>query len=69
MEFPGEGNRRARLEPGEDEKLAAEKRLLANAERIYSAAMSAYDSLYESNASAAALMRAACPAGGRAVAL
>jgi len=49
----------ARLEPGEDEKLAAEKRLLANAERIYSAAMSAYDSLYESNASAAALIRAA----------
>ncbi len=49
----------ARLEPGEDEKFAAEKRLLANAERIYSAAMSAYDSLYESNASAAALIRAA----------
>jgi DNA repair protein RecN (Recombination protein N) len=49
----------SRLEPGEDEKLAAEKRLLANAERIYSAAMSAYDSLYESNASAAALLRAA----------
>ena len=47
------------LEPGEDEKLAAEKRLLANAERIYGAAMSAYDSLYESNASAAALIRAA----------
>ncbi len=49
----------ARLEPGEDEKLAAEKRLLANAERIYSAAMSAYDSLYESNASAASLLRGA----------
>ncbi len=49
----------ARLEPGEDEKLAAEKRLLANAERVYSAAMSAYDSLYESNASAAALIRGA----------
>jgi DNA repair protein RecN (Recombination protein N) len=49
----------AHLEPGEDEKLATEKRLLANAERIYSAAMSAYDSLYESNASAAALMRTA----------
>jgi DNA repair protein RecN (Recombination protein N) len=49
----------ARLEPGEDEKLAAEKRLLANAERIYSAAMSAYDSLYESNASAASLLRSA----------
>ena len=49
----------ARLEPGEDEKLAGEKRLLANAERIYGASMSAYDSLYESNASAAALIRAA----------
>jgi len=47
----------ARLQPGEDEKLSAEKRLLANAERIYGAAMAAYDSLYESNASAAALMR------------
>ena len=46
-------------QPGEDEKLAAEKRLLSNAERIYSAAMGAYDSLYESNASAAALMRGA----------
>jgi DNA repair protein RecN (Recombination protein N) len=49
----------ARLQPGEDEKLAAEKRLLANAERIYGAAMSAYDSLYESNESAAALIRSA----------
>jgi DNA repair protein RecN (Recombination protein N) len=49
----------ARLQPGEDEKLAAEKRLLANAERVYGAAMSAYDSLYESNASAAALIRGA----------
>lgn len=49
----------ARLETGEDEKLAAEKRLLGNAERIYGAAMSAYDSLYESNASAAALIRGA----------
>ena len=49
----------ARLQPAEDEKLAAEKRLLANAERIYSTAMAAYDSLYESNGSAAALMRGA----------
>ena len=49
----------SRLEPGEDEKLATEKRLLANAERIYGAAMSAYDSLYESNASAASLLRGA----------
>ncbi len=49
----------SRLEPGEDAKLASEKRLLANAERIYSAARGAYDSLYESNASAAALMGSA----------
>ena len=49
----------ARLQPEEDAKLAAEKRLLANAERIYTAAMAAYDALYESNESAAALMRSA----------
>lgn len=50
---------RARLLPEEDVKLEAEKRVLANAERIYAAAMSAYDSLYESSVSAAALIRAA----------
>ncbi len=49
----------ARLLPEEDTKLEAEKRVLANSERVYAAAMSAYDSLYESNASAAASMRAA----------
>jgi DNA repair protein RecN (Recombination protein N) len=49
----------ARLEPEEDVKLAAEKHLLANAERVYSAAMGAYDALYESNASAGTLMRGA----------
>ena len=49
----------AHLEAKEDEKLGAEKRLLANAERIQAAAMSAYDALYESNASAAALIRGA----------
>ena len=49
----------ARLEAEEDTKLASEKRLLANAEKIHSAAMAAYDALYESNASAAALIRAA----------
>ena len=49
----------ARLQPEEDAKLAAEKRLLANAEKIYAAAMAAYEALYESNASAAALMRGA----------
>jgi DNA repair protein RecN (Recombination protein N) len=49
----------ARLQPEEDTKLEAEKRVLANAERIYTAAMAAYEGLYESNASAAASMRTA----------
>ncbi len=49
----------AKLIAGEDEKLEAEKRVLANAEKIYSAAMSAYDLLYEGEASAASSLRAA----------
>jgi len=49
----------ARLQPEEDAKLEAEKRVLANAERVRTAAMSAYDALYESNGSAAASLRAA----------
>jgi DNA repair protein RecN (Recombination protein N) len=49
----------ARLVAGEDEKLESEKRVLANAEKIYSAAMSAYDLLYEGEASAASSLRAA----------
>ena len=49
----------ARLQPDEDAKLEAEKRVLANAERVRNAAMSAYDALYESNASAAASVRSA----------
>ncbi len=49
----------ARLQAGEDERLEAEKRLLANAEKIYAAAMRAYDLLYESEAAAAASLRAA----------
>lgn len=49
----------ARLVAGEDEKLEIEKRVLANAEKIYSAAMSAYDLLYEGEASAATSLRAA----------
>lgn len=48
-----------RLELDEDQKLEAEKRVLANAEKLYAAAMSANDSLYESNSSASALLRAA----------
>ena len=49
----------ARLVAGEDEKLESEKRVLANAEKIYSAAMSAYDLLYDGEASAAASLRSA----------
>ena len=49
----------ARLQPDEDAKLEAEKRVLANSERVHGAAMAAYDALYESNASAAAQIRAA----------
>jgi len=44
---------------GEDQQLESEKRVLANAERILAAAHGAYDSLYEAEASAAALLRAA----------
>ena len=49
----------AKLEIGEDERLESEKRVLANAEKIHAAAMGAYESLYESDASAATLMRSA----------
>jgi DNA repair protein RecN (Recombination protein N) len=48
----------AALLPGEDEKLEAEKKVLANAEKIAAAAQSAYGVLYESDASAAAMIRA-----------
>jgi DNA repair protein RecN (Recombination protein N) len=49
----------ARVQPEEDAMLEAEKRVLANSERVYSAAMAAYDALYESNTSAAASIRTA----------
>ena len=49
----------ARLQPDEDAKLEAEKRVLANSERVYGAAMAAYEALYESNTSAAASIRGA----------
>jgi len=47
----------ANLQPGEDEALETEKRVLANAERLYAAAMSAFDGLYEGSASAEAALR------------
>jgi len=49
----------AKLLPGEDERLETEKRVLANAEKIHSAAMNAFDLLYEGNASTSASLRAA----------
>jgi DNA repair protein RecN (Recombination protein N) len=48
-----------RLEPGEDENLETEKRVLGNAEKLYNAAMRAFDQLYEGGASAEAALRAA----------
>ena len=49
----------ANLFAGEDVRLAAEKRVLANSERILASAMGASDALYEGNVSASALIRAA----------
>ncbi len=51
----------ARLQAGknEDEQLEAEKRVLANAEKIYGAAINAFDLLYEGNASTSSSLRAA----------
>jgi len=49
----------ARLGPGEDEALETEKRVLANAEKLYAAAMGAFEQLYEGNESAEVSLRAA----------
>jgi DNA repair protein RecN (Recombination protein N) len=49
----------AKLQAGEDELLETEKRVLANAEKIYNAAMRAFDLLYEGDGSTSASMRAA----------
>ncbi|HKD60081.1 MAG TPA: DNA repair protein RecN [Terracidiphilus sp.] len=49
----------ANLVAGEDEALETEKRVLANAEKLYGAAMGAFDQLYESGASAETALRAA----------
>jgi DNA repair protein RecN (Recombination protein N) len=46
-------------EPGEDEALATEKRVLANAEKLYAAAMGANNVLYEDSASAEAALKTA----------
>jgi DNA repair protein RecN (Recombination protein N) len=48
-----------KLKPREDEELETQKRVLANAEKIYNAAMNAFDLLYEGSASTSASLRAA----------
>jgi DNA repair protein RecN (Recombination protein N) len=49
----------AKLQAGEDERLETEKRVLANAEKIYNAAMQAFDLLYEGDGSTSSSMRSA----------
>ena len=49
----------AKLKPGEDAALEAEKRVLANAEKIYNAAVSAFDLLYERDTSTSSSLRSA----------
>ncbi len=49
----------AKLLAAEDEQLENEKRVLANAEKIYNAAMQAFDLLYEGNGSTSSSLRAA----------
>jgi len=49
----------ARLEQGEDDALETEKRVLANAKKLYAAAMGAFDHLYEGGTSAEAALRTA----------
>jgi DNA repair protein RecN (Recombination protein N) len=49
----------AQLKAAEDEALETEKRVLANSEKLYTAAMGAFDQLYEGGASAEGALRAA----------
>lgn len=49
----------AQLVSGEDEALDTEKRVLANAEKLYAAAMGGFDQLYEGGISAEVCLRAA----------
>jgi DNA repair protein RecN (Recombination protein N) len=49
----------AHLVAGEDEALETEKRVLANAEKLYAAAMGAFEQLYEGGESAEVALRAA----------
>jgi len=49
----------AHLVDGEDEALETEKRVLANAEKLYTASMTAFEQLYEGGASAEGALRSA----------
>lgn len=49
----------AGLRDGEDSQLETEKRVLGNAEKLYAAAMGAYDELYEGSTAAESTLRAA----------
>jgi DNA repair protein RecN (Recombination protein N) len=49
----------ANIQLGEDERLETEKRVLANAEKIYTSAMNAFDLLYEGEKSTSSSLRAA----------
>src|SRR6516162_4736110 len=49
----------AHLHPGEEQKLETEKRVLANAEKLYSGATAAYQLLYEADSSVLANLSAA----------
>jgi DNA repair protein RecN (Recombination protein N) len=49
----------AHLQPGEDEAMETEKRVLANAEKLHAAAMGAFEELYEGGVSAEVALRAA----------
>ena len=49
----------AQLTPEEDDKLENEKRVLANAEKLYAAALGGFDQLYDSSTSAEVAIRAA----------
>jgi len=49
----------ARPKSGEDESLEAEKRVLANSEKIYNAGMNAFDLLYDGTSSTSSTLRAA----------
>jgi DNA repair protein RecN (Recombination protein N) len=49
----------AQLQSGEDQKLETDKRVLANAEKLYSSAMAAHELLYEADGSVIAQLSAA----------